>query len=379
MKLVIDVSWYQNLTPAQWDLLSAVLDGVIVRCSFGVTRDTMADDHIAQCKRVGLPYACYHWVDPTRAIGAQVQVLSEAIIALQPASIFLDAEQYWTDWAAYMRQDLATAYASRMIPDALNQYYSAFYRAMLSCGVPAGNYSADWFMGRYAPAMYDWITTENYWEARYLRYYDSSWWAAKQKELGKPLPVDAMRGIAKDVQVVKGIGRQFESLVYAQGLPEHLDWNVFTDEGFARMFGVFLPVPTDEPAPPVVPDEPTTLPDAEFRVYRVTNTARVREYPVVTSRTVGYKLVGATVGGIPSASPGWIMLDTGYYMDARNLAEVGGQAYRVTAAFLFRRDAPGGKILGWFVLGAIVRVYRVEGAWAQVDGGWVGIKYLEAV
>jgi hypothetical protein len=257
MKLVIDVSYYNNLSPAQWDLLAPILDGVIIRLSFGLSQDTMAQKHIDNAKRIGLPYAGYHWVDPTRDINSQVNFLKNIVEKFKPASMFNDYEQYWTDWAAYMRQDLATAYATRFSANQLNSYYTKFNEISINkLTIPVGSYSADWFISKYSPDMGTWVTKSNYWEARYLRYYDSAWWMAKQKELGKDFDISKIMEIAKQVKISQGIGRQFESYIEVKGLSSnigyHLDWNVFTDESFYRMFGVD-PDQEEEPIP-VDPD-----------------------------------------------------------------------------------------------------------------------------
>jgi len=243
MKLAIDVSYYNNLSTTQWDLLATVLDGVIIRLSFGLSQDSMAQTHINNAKRVGLPYAGYHWVDPTRDFNNQIQLYKTTVAKYRPASMFNDYEQYWSDWAAYMRQDLVTAYATRFSPSQLNSYFKRFHdSATNGLDIPVGSYSADWFISKYSPEMGNWVTKVNYWEARYFRYYNSAWWTGKQKELGKDFDIQKMLEIAKYAQIVKGIGRQFESYIEVGGLSSniayHLDWNVFKDDGYYRMFGV---------------------------------------------------------------------------------------------------------------------------------------------
>ncbi|MFH2039512.1 MAG: SH3 domain-containing protein [Chloroflexota bacterium] len=252
MKLLIDVSYYNNLSPAQWDLLAPILDGVIIRLSYGLSQDQMAQTHIDTVKRLGLPYAGYHWVDPTRDLYSQINFYKFIVERFKPASMFNDFEQYWTDWAAYMRQDLATAYATRFTAAQLNSYYSKFYEESRKLvNIPVGSYSADWFISKYAPDMGNWVTKTNYWEARYFRYYDSTWWMAKKKELGKDFDINKILEIAKQAKIIKGIGRQFESYIEVDGLSEnigyHLDWNVFSNQGFYRMFGVD---PEPKPIPP---------------------------------------------------------------------------------------------------------------------------------
>ena len=243
MKLAIDISYYNALSPAQWDLLKSVVDGVIIRLSYGLSYDSMAQRHVDSAKRVGLPFAGYHWVDPTRDLNSQVNFYKSVVDKYHPASMFNDFEQYWTDWDAYMRQDLATAYESRLTDTQLNSYYSKFSDAAdRKITIPVGNYSADWFINKYSPSMGKWVTKTNYWEARYFRYYDRAWWSSKQEEMGSDFEIKNVKELAKQAQIVKGIGRQFESYMEVKGLKAnigyHLDWNVFTEEGFSRMFAV---------------------------------------------------------------------------------------------------------------------------------------------
>ena len=290
MKLVIDVSYYNDLSPAQWDLLHTVVDGVIIRLSYGLSQDSMAQKHIDSARRVGLPFAGYHWVDPTRELNSQVNFYRTVVDKYKPASMFNDFEQYWSDWAAYMQQDLATAYESRFTPDQLNSYYRQFSDATSNkLSIPVGSYSADWFISKYSPAMGNWVTQRNYWEARYFRYYDNAWWTARQKELGKDFEIAHMKELAAQAQIVKGIGRQFESYVEVKGLSPniayHLDWNVFTDEGYYRMFGV---EPGSEPEP-----EPVTRDTYVVVSNEVGDQAlRLRSAPSTTAAVVAGETAG---------------------------------------------------------------------------------------
>ena len=375
MKLAIDVSYYNNLSPAQWDLLAPVLDGVIIRLSFGITEDVAAGDHIFQARRVGLPFVGYHWADPTRSIDQNRATVNRVCEKFKPAGIYLDAEQYWRDWPAYMRQDLAAAYATRFTPAELDKFYKGLYLAVKNTeSIFTGNYSADWFISRYAPDMNKWGTQENYWEARYFRYYDADWWAAKQRELGEDFPIGNMREIGAYARIFKGIGRQFESYVEVEGLWEnvryHLDWNVFTDEGFSRMFGV---APTAEP---VEIPEPGQEPEPLFKTYTVRTTAWVRDAP--SGRIIDYRLKGALVMGFDAVS-GWVRIGVDQWMGLSVLSE-SGKTYRCTAAFLWKRETPNGIKIGYLVKGNIVSIIEIENGWGLLEGGgWVGMSYMEAV
>lgn len=377
MKLVIDVSYYNNLSQEQWDLLASVLDGVIIRLSFGITEDVAASDHIFQARRVGLPFAGYHWADPTRSIDQNRATVNRVSEKFHPAGIYLDAEQYWRDWPAYMRQDLAAAYATRFSPAELDKFYKGLYLAVKNTeSIFVGNYSADWFISRYAPDMNKWVTAENYWEARYFRYYDAAWWTAKQKELGRDFDVSHMKEIAAYARIFKGIGRQFESYVEVKGLYDniryHLDWNVFTDDGFSRMFGVAVDQqPIQEPEP-----EPEPL----FKTYTVRTIAFVRDAP--NGRIVDYRLKGASVVALDVVS-GWVRIEGGW-MGLSVLVETGNNqfyfSYRVKSPFLWKRETPSGIKIGWLKRGDVVKILEVDNGWGLIEGGgWVGMSYLEVV
>ena len=239
-KLVIDVSYYNDLSSKQWDLLATVISGVIIRLSFGNNTDSLAQKHIDQCNRLGLPFAGYHWVDPTVNIEQQLSKVASVVEEFKPVSMLNDYEQYWTDWDAYMRQDLVEAKRTKFTPSQLNTYYSNFNTKIRQriTTIPIGNYSALWFMNEYCPDMQKWID-ENYFEARYLRYYDSPYWESEKSKF--PFDISHMREIADNVVIVNGIARQFETYAEINGLSKwngwHLDWSIFTPASFSLMFG----------------------------------------------------------------------------------------------------------------------------------------------
>ena len=223
MKLLIDVSQNNIVTPAQWDILGGILDGVIIRLSYGVTEDVGAFGHIAQAKRVGLPFAGYSWVDPTWDWDRQINMYKSVVAKYKPLSMFNDSEQYWTDWAAYTRKDYSEAYRTRFAPEQLNTFYKKFYDFSKTLGVPIGNYSSNTFMNDYSPQMREWVVPNNYWRASYP-YFDN------------PCLPEDVRDLAETISLGEGIARQFAGgNLDVTGLPP-LDWSKFTDESFERMF-----------------------------------------------------------------------------------------------------------------------------------------------
>src|SRR3990172_5011117 len=174
-----------------------------------------------------------------------------------------------------------------------------------------------------------------------------------------------MPEIAKYARITQGIGRQFESLVPTYGMlngervdiPDHLDWDVWAD---MRMFGG--PV-VEVPPPPVV--EPQDL----GYVYVVTGRrgANVRNLPSVSTGKVVASLAYGTqviVWDIVTNSVGekWAKIDGGNYVYLP-LLSVNGMAYKITAAFLWVRATPGGKISGYKVKGDIVTIMGEDNGW----------------
>jgi len=321
MKLAIDVSYYNWLTRAQWLLLKTITDGVIIRTSYGVTIDVMADEHVAMATELGLPYAAYHWADPTWDFNRQLATFLQGIDTFKPAGIFNDYEQWWRNWKAYMAQDYATALLTKFSPTEINAWNTKWHTTTSGASpVPVGQYSADWFINSWSPGMANWVTKGNYWEARYMRYYDKAYLAAKKAEWGIPFAISHVKELGLYCGVNKGIGRQFESYLEVKGLEWnnwHMDYNVFTDEGFAKMFGTsYTPVPI--PPTPV----PTT------KKYRVTATAiNVRRTPNGT--IFAWKVYGQIVevpllpNGLPEIVYGWAhIINPDGWVYASNLAPI---------------------------------------------------------
>jgi len=246
MKLTVDISYYNSLTPAQWDILGLILDGVIIRLGYGITEDSAASKHVEQAKRVGLPYVGYIWVDPTWGMDAQLSNFKRLIEKHKPAGMFNDAEQYWRDWNAFMSGDYVKAYATRFSPSELNKYYKDFYDKTKDL-ITVGNYTGMWFMREYSPQMMEWVVPNNFWNAHYTL----------TTKTFKPSDVKAY---ASTMDVGSAIGRQFTDRLNVTGLPYKLDWNIFTDEGFNVMFkhGSHIPV---EPPEEVMNTNATVLAD----------------------------------------------------------------------------------------------------------------------
>lgn len=369
MKIGIDMSYYDIISQAEWDILARVINGVTVRMWFGADNlDSSASKHVAECQKRHIPYNGYGWVDITENLDAQVARYQQAVSLFHPFSMMNDYEQYWTDWNAYMKQDLVKVALSAMPSDKINAFNLAFQNKVMAVStVPVGQYSGDWFIDKWCPQMRTWVTQRNYWEARYMRYYDSTYLADKRKEWGIPFDVNHVLELAQHAYIYKGIGRQFESYLEIQGLTHdnwHLDWSVWSDEGFSRMFGT-----------PYIPDPDEPLPQVEI-VYTVTAfSAWIRETP--NGLKIGYKWKGDQVIGIEVVN-GWVHLLTGGWMGLTVLTPV-GNTFRVTED-LNIRSSPNGSLLTppqYLYTGNIVKVSQVINGWGMIGTNrWCSMKYL---
>ena len=377
MKITTDNSHYQTFSPAQYDILARGTDGAIVRLGFGTTLDKARLIHLNNFRDRGMPVSGYWWVDPTKDRNRQIDMICEETMRQKLPGIFNDAEQYWTDWAAYMRQDLAACYATKYKTEYLDKYYhdtfSGVLKALEPHGVEVGNYSAEWFIDRYSPAMKEWVYDKNYWYAGYLRYYNPKALPAIYKQFGKPIDISLLPEFIKHAPIERGIGRQWESLVYVKGLYEHQDYNFFEDEAFNRMFGVSLP--TDPPVePPVVePPQPPT------KTY-VINTLSLRirsgpgtDYSIIGGYWTGQKVTVLSINGDWGLTDkGWIHL--GYTLPIQS-------SFVVTAVYLTVREyaSENSKAVDWLKFGDHVFQVDVNGIWVNIGRGWVSSKYLKPV
>jgi len=245
-KLVIDVSAHNWILPIQWDLLATFVDGVVIRLSYGVTKDKVAAHHISEANRVGIPWVGYHWTDPywgkVRPADQKAMYLF-VVNKYKPSAMFNDLEQYWSDWDAYERQDLQEAYRTRYSEEYLDTFYHEFYTWSKSkLSIPVGNYSGSWFVTKYMPQAAGWVYEENYWDAIYMSDAEV---ASIYTKYGRPVPNNKMKEIATTaiagVNPNNRIARQFHSEIEVVGMDEHmdykLDWNAFYAGAFTRIFG----------------------------------------------------------------------------------------------------------------------------------------------
>ena len=300
MKLVVDISRYQNPTAWQWATLGSILDGIIIRLSYGITEDRSASKHVANAKNVGLPFAGYHWVDPTWDMLGQIRKYTEVAEKHKPASMFNDSEQYWRDWTAFMAQDYAKAYATRFTPTQLNRYYKDFFDATRNL-LTVGNYTGKWFMKAYSPQMAEWVVPNNFWNAHYVT-------------TSRIFTPSNVRAYAETLDLEGAIGRQFSGGgLNVTGL-QRLDWNIFSDAGFAKMFDHQVTIP--EPPPVVVPPPPPV----PTNLYKV-NTYALYIRDVPNGRITGWKWKNEAVI-VSEIVNGWAHLVQGGWMSVKYLVMV---------------------------------------------------------
>jgi len=376
MKIAIDVSYYNIFSPAQYDILASGIDGAVVRTSFGLNQDKLHKKHLEEFRNRGVAVAGYHWVDPTVDKARQTAFIIEMAKSNLLPGMMSDLEQYWRDWAAYMRQDLTEAYRTRFTPEQLFDYYNYVndgVKAGLSKeGIESWIYSADWFIDRYCPRLNE-ILDDNYCEARYLRYYNPSGLASVYKKFGKPITIDKLPEFIPHAPIVRGAARQWESLVYVKDLYPHQDYLFFADEGFNRMFGTSHP--TDPPVePPVV--EPPQPPTKTYVIN--TLSLRIRSGPGTDYSIIGGYWTGQKVS-VSSISGDWGLTDKGWIHLGYTLPIQ--SSFVVTAVYLTVREYPSlnSKAVDWLKFGDHVFQVDVNGIWVNIGRGWVSSKYLKPV
>lgn len=299
-----DISYYNNLPPAVWDLLPTRIQAIFIRMTYGITLDSLSEYSVNQAKRVKLPFAGYHWVDPTRDINQQVQLILSQIARFKPSSYVADIEQWWSRWDMYLQAikdgNWQPAIDTKFSPAALDSYYKKFMDALRKASpIPIGTYSADWFVNGYSPQLAKWIYAQpGYWEARYLNYYDPAWWGNFKAQYPQGIPLQAMDAVRDHVRIERGVMRQFISLapIKEPGIPDHQDWNLISREGFSYYF------PKDD-SPVYLPPVPLpTTPDTTK--FKLLETSWVRESASDYGSKVGYQWKDAIVS-VDDQENGW--------------------------------------------------------------------------
>ena len=374
MRSATDNSYWNTFTQIQYGILASGTDGFIARIGRDLYIDPKAKTHLENARSRGMPVSGYWWVDPTVDKVRQVALIIDTAKKFMLPSVILDLEQYWRDWAAYMRGDYVTAFATRFTPAQLDGYYHyvcyEVRKGLEASGIVVASYSAPWFIEKYAPNLNTWVDDYNYIEAAYLRYTDPAGLASMYKKFGKPLDISHLEDFKAIAPITRGIGRQWESLLYVKGLYEHQDYMFFSDAGFNTIFGVNNP--EDDPiviVPPVTASK-TYLINAW--------TLNIRSGPGVEYPKIGSYVKWQKVS-IFEVSGDWGKTEKGWINLTYTLPIQG--SYVVTAVWLNIRAyaSASSSIVGGLKLGDVVYELDRSGNWMYIGRGWVSASYLKPV
>jgi GH25 family lysozyme M1 (1,4-beta-N-acetylmuramidase) len=79
MKPIIDISFYQNPSAIDYDLLASQVSGVILRGCYGIWKDTAFDRHYAEFTARGVPVGAYHYIIGSQSMQAQADAFNVAV------------------------------------------------------------------------------------------------------------------------------------------------------------------------------------------------------------------------------------------------------------------------------------------------------------
>jgi GH25 family lysozyme M1 (1,4-beta-N-acetylmuramidase) len=79
MKRIIDISYYQDPSRIDYDVLLDQVDGVIIRCGYGVRKDTAFETHYAEIKARNKPVGTYHFMVEYKPVDEQLAVVKQAL------------------------------------------------------------------------------------------------------------------------------------------------------------------------------------------------------------------------------------------------------------------------------------------------------------
>ena len=80
MKPIIDISFYQNPSALDYDLIAANVSGVILRAAYGIWKDTAFDRHYQELAQIrGVPVGAYHYIIGSVGIQEQADAFNLAV------------------------------------------------------------------------------------------------------------------------------------------------------------------------------------------------------------------------------------------------------------------------------------------------------------
>lgn len=292
MKIAIDVSLYQD--SYDYDkfklLVDNGVDACIIRAGCYYSPDRMLSTFVEWCRRLKIPYALYWYFYPQASSG-------QANKFIEIAKQYPDAKGLWLD----VEEHTGTS-------SFLDGYYKSEFIKVLRAFPDklVGIYSGGWVLNNYIPNMWKWANKYPYWNAHYVKYY--TWWINYVKTIKSISQLEAvMAEIEKhpvgQVNNMPAMLWQCVTYIPFAELTEwqrHLDWNICSDENFAKLFGVVI-------------EEP--LPEPEYKSYEVISYAVwVRKTPGGT--IVGYKWKGDIVVGLETVTDAkgyeWLRIHEGF-------------------------------------------------------------------
>lgn len=221
---------------------------VFVKVTDGVSLTPRHPDHIAAVQQAGLVLGLYHWFWPTIQVQPQVDAFGAVIDRYDPLMIVVDNEQVFksADLKAKFKDGKVPFEEAAIPPDVIssrgrefmNQLRQRFPDKLLL------NYTADWFVNTYSPAMSTWINEFPLWLAAYPYEKDArvvaSWdeFEALREGLTEKMIQDRMPTDANQWLFWQWGG---DKLLLPKPYPEgfHVDLNVYngTPEEFHVRFG----------------------------------------------------------------------------------------------------------------------------------------------
>jgi len=314
MKIVGDFSWYQSsLTLSKFKLLrDNGMDGAIMRAGCSFAKDTTAPIFAEYCDALGIPYGLYWYFYPGMNMDTQVRGFLEVIKALPNSKCaFIDLEEYALNGVTFSQTKL-------------DAFYKTVWTQVKTSYPRTGVYSAKWVLDTYIPNAYKWINTAPfYWNANYVKYYP--WWKTYMTSLGaswaddsKQISITNLNAIMEKINThrseeVLPVGLKsnlWQCITFIPFLDselsyyeKHQDYNICTDEEFAKLFGgTYIP-----PIPPVPPTS------SAYIVVPLVG-VNVRATPSLTGTKLG-ALPYMTVVNIQSnnITLGWGQISSGRY------------------------------------------------------------------
>jgi hypothetical protein len=310
MKLVIDISHWQNLTDANYvELKAHGVSGVIAKLGQGRYEDNMAETHARMAAKHNLPFAGYFWHDPIDQIQPQLDNANRLINKYDPAFLAVDTEQWWLSWSEwynyYVRRNGIRPRV--MSPDKIYEQAYGFTTQLhtaMSRVLPIGAYTGDWFIKSYCRRLPSLIKmVDFYWRAWYPDIDANDNRVIEWVELLKPRPFQVEPG-APHYEIW-----QFAVADLPGALPR-LDYNWCTEGFYANTFAKQLAEEEAENEDDEVqsPSEP---------VWQVlVDALNVRAHPNKRAPKAGLYKRGALVEGteVPTEEGRWIKVGEEGYM-----------------------------------------------------------------